>query len=358
MKKFRERVALAVAIGIFIIFTLVFIKVFKTFSQAAPRSHIDIARGDWQFSRYKIAYIMLLPAVLTIGLWAYYPLARGTLMAFQDYNVRGFSEWVGMGNFANVLFNTEFWFALRVSLEYTFLYMIFGFCAPIILALLLTEVPKGKYLFRTIYFLPAVLSGIVVLFLWKGFYGQYGMVNQILNYGVHAINAVTGMKLVEFTCDWLNSPRFALFFCLLPSIWAGMGPGCLIYLAALKTVPDDLYEAADIDGAGIAHKAWHVALPTIKALVMINFVGAIIGVMKSGSEFILVMTGGGPYAPYGMTEVIGLHIFWEAFGYLRFGAATAMAWVLGSLLIGFTVVQLQKLSRMEFKRTGGVEETK
>ena len=79
--------------------------------------------------------------------------------------------------------------------------------------------------------------------------------------------------------------------------------------------------------------------------------------MKSGSEFILAMTGGGPYTPFGQTEVVGLHIFWEAFGYLRFGAATAMAWILGSLLIGFTVLQLQSLSRMEFKTASGVDKS-
>ena len=144
----------------------------------------------------------------------------------------------------------------------------------------------------------------------------------------------------------------ALFFCLLPVVWAGMGPGCLIYLAALKTVPEEIYEAADIDGAGIFHKVKHIAFPGIKGLVMINFVGVMIGTIKGGSEMVLAMTGGGPYTPYGQTEVIGLHIFWQAYGFLRFGAATAMAWVLGSLLIGFTVIQLTRLSRMEFKRAG------
>lgn len=355
VRRTRTLVAGLVTAAIVVIFTLVCRRVFKTFTQSMLRSEADLARGEFQFGRYKLAYLILLPSLLSIAIWAYYPLLRGTAMAFQNYNVRGFSEWVGFDNFASVLFNAEFWHAMGVSLEYTILYMLFGFAAPIVLALLLTEVPKGKILFRTIYYLPAVLSGVVVIFLWKGFYGQYGMINQVLNFGVHAWNTVFGTHLADFTIEWLSSPQFALFFCLLPTIWAGMGPGCLIYLAALKTIPDDLYEAADIDGAGIVQKARHVALPGIKALIVINFVGAFIGAMKSGSEFILAMTGGGPYSPFGATEVIGLHIFWEAFGFLRFGVATAMAWVLGSLLIGFTVIQLQRLSRMEFKAAGGIE---
>ncbi|OGV39230.1 MAG: hypothetical protein A2X48_01230, partial [Lentisphaerae bacterium GWF2_49_21] len=353
VRKFRTNVAAVVSIALFAVFILVLLKVFRTFSQNMTRSDADRARGEWQFGRHKVAYLLLLPAVLSIAVWSYWPLMRGTIMAFQDYNVRGFSTWMGFENFATVLFSAEFWYALLISLEYTVMFMSFGFIAPIVLALLLSEVPKGKIFFRTIYYLPAVLSGVVVIFLWKGFYGQHGMINQMLNFCVDSVNYICGTHITEFTAEWLNSPRFALFFCLLPSIWAGMGPGCLIYLAALKGIPDDLYEAADIDGANAFYKVWSISLPSIKSLIAINFIGAAIGCMKSGSEFILAMTGGGPYTPYGATEVIGLHIFWEAFGYLRFGVATAMAWVLGVMLIGFTVYQLQSLSRMEFKAAGG-----
>ena len=258
IRKFRTRVAAGISVFIFTVFILVLLKVFRTFSRSMTRSDEDRARGDWQFGRYKIAYLILLPAVLSIGVWSYWPLMRGTVMAFQDYNVRGFSTWVGFENFATVLFSGEFWYALLVSLEYTMLFMTFGFIAPIILALLLAEVPKGKILFRTIYYLPAMLSGVVVIFLWKGFYGEHGMINQVLNFGVTAVNFICGTNMTEFTVQWLNSPSFALFFCLLPTIWAGMGPGCLIYLAALKGIPDDLYEAADIDGAGTFQKFWHL----------------------------------------------------------------------------------------------------
>jgi len=353
VREFRAWVAAAVAVAIFVVFSLLLVKVFRVFSQSMLRSSADLARGDWQFGRNKIPYLLLLPALLSIAVWSYWPLARGTVIAFQDYNVRGFSVWVGFENFAVVLFSKDFWFAMLVSLEYTALFMVFGFFAPIILAMLLAEVPRCKVLFRVVYYLPAMLSGVVVIFLWKGFYGEHGMINQMLNYVVHAMNFLCGTSLADFSTKWLDSPVFALFFCLLPSIWAGMGPGCLIYLAALKGIPDDLYEAADIDGASAAQKARHIAIPSIKALISINFIGAAIGCMHSGSAYILAMTGGGPYTPRGVTEVVGLHIFWEAFGFLRFGVATAMAWVLGAMLIGFTVHQLQKLSKLEFKAAGG-----
>jgi len=161
------------------------------------------------------------------------------------------------------------------------------------------------------------------------------------------------VQLAEVHTVWTDNPGMALFFCLLPTVWAGMGPGCLIYLAALKTIPEELYDAADMDGAGARAKFFNVTIPSIKALVMITFIGAVIGSIRSGGDFVLAMTGGGPYTPRGQTEVVGLQIFYQAFFYLKFGVATAMAWILGALLIGFTVMQLQRLSRVEFRTAEG-----
>ena len=351
--KKRTTVASIVAVAIFVIFVLVFRKVFKAFD-AAQIKDPNAPKGKWQFGRFKWAYIILIPAVGSILLWRYYPLAKGTVMAFQNYNVRGFSEWTGMKNFANVLYNAEFWHSMWVSLKYAILFGLFGFTAPIALAFLLTEVPRGKVLYRTIYYMPAVLTGLLVMYLWRGFYGQFGMINHVINIFVNLLNHIPGVALEEIHQNWLQNPRMAIFCILLPVIWVSMGPGCLIYLAALKTVPEEIYEAADIDGAGIMQKVIHVAIPNIKGLIMINFIGVMVATVKGGGQFALAMTGGGPHTPYGQTEFIGLHIYWQAFGYLNFGAATAMAWILGSMLVGFTVVQLQRLSRMEFRTAGGV----
>jgi len=353
-RKERNVVASIVAVGIVVIFVFVFRKVLRTFAAAQPRDP-NAPKGSWQFGRFKWAYIILIPAVGTVILWRYYPLAKGTSMAFQDYNVRGFSEWIGMDNFARVLYDMDFWYAMYISFKYTLLFTLFGFTAPIALAILLTEVPRGKVFFRTLYYLPAVLTGVIVIYLWKSFYGQFGMVNQVVNFFVGILNHIPGVSLAEIHRSWLEDPALALLCILLPVIWAGMGPGCLIYLAALKTIPEDLYEAADIDGAGMLNKVFNVALPNIKALIIINFIGVVVGTVKGGGEFALAMTGGGPYTPHGQTEFVGLHIYWQAFGYLRFGAATAMAWVLGSMLVGFTVFQLQRLSKMEFRSAAGVK---
>lgn len=365
----RTNVAWLVIAGVVLIFASVLRQVFKAFrppaSHRADKKNIVSGQAEgpestkpparthatrWRHHRNLKAWVMLAPALSLIAIWMYWPVIKGSVIAFQDYNVLGDSQWVGAGNFATVLYSGEFWYSMRVSLYYAILFLFFGFWVPIGLALLLSEVPRGKVLFRTIYYLPAVLSGVVVIFLWKSFYRPDGMLNQVFNGGVWVLNLLPGVSLGPFNGDWLQDPRFALICCLLPTVWVGMGPGCLIYLAALKTIPEDLYEAADIDGAGIRHKLFHIALPTIRMLILINFIGAMIGAVRGSGGFALAMTGGGPYGESGgATEVVGLKIFYTTFGYLQFGVGAAMAWVLGAMLIGFTVLQLKRMSNLEFR---------
>lgn len=341
----RNGTAWAVIAVVLVVFVWVLRRVIRYFT---PTQQME--KGLWQVGRYKRAYLLMAPAILSIGLWMYWPLVKGTVIAFQDYSVLGDSEWVGAANFAEVLFDVEFWHSMKVSIIYGMLFIVFGFAAPIFLALLLQEIPRGKILFRTLYYLPAVLAGVVVIFLWKSFYSPEGTVNQMLNALITVVNLVPGVAVSPVYENWLENERMVLFFSLLPTVWAGVGPGCLIYLAALKTIPEELYEAADVDGAGIVNKILGVAVPSIKSLILINFIGAVIGAIRGSGGFMLAMTGGGPYSERGgATEVIGLKLFYTTFGYLNFGVGAAMAWVLGAMLIGFTVMQLKRLSRMEFR---------
>jgi ABC-type sugar transport system permease subunit len=287
--------------------------------------------------------------------------------------------------------------------RYSLLVIALTFLPPVMLAILLQEVPRGKIFFRTIFYLPAVITSLVTILLWKSFYGkeEHGLLNAVLLRVPAWVYIVAGLFLLVvamafarrlfhhgskwsalafvaagvIVCytvwdlaapvfehhtgplwtglfaaappsearDWLGDSRTAMFCCVLPMVWAGIGPGCLIYLAALKSVSNDLYEVADIDGATFVDKILFVIFPMLKALLIINFVGVFIGSWKATAG-ILAMTDG-----TANTEVAGLHIFHESFYHLRFGPATAMAWVLGFLLIGFTVNQLRLLSRMEFR---------
>ena len=290
-------------------------------------------RGGRQ--RY-LPWFFLLPAILSIALWSYWPLIRGALMAFQDYRIVGAGTWEGLDNFIRVASDPGFWKAWGRTLQYVAITLALGFVSPVILALLLSEIPRGKVFFRTVYFLPHLTSALVVTLMWKMMFDptENGMLNQMLAWfgvGRHA---------------WLQDPAWAMTCCILPGVWAGMGTASLIYIAALGALPPDYYEAAAIDGAGIFARFRHVTLPQLLPLMVINFVGAFIAAFQGMGSIFLLTFGG----PGDATNVLSLVIWKEAYNNLRFSTATTMAWFLGTALIAFTYLQIRFLRRVEFRQ--------
>ena len=287
-------------------------------------------------SRRLLPWLFLLPAIVSIALWSYWPLVRGALMAFQDYRIVGAGTWEGLDNFIRVASDPGFWKAWGRTLQYVVITLALGFVSPIILALLLSEIPRGKVFFRTVYFLPHLTSALVVTLMWKMMFDptENGMLNQALAWfgvGRHA---------------WLQDPAWAMTCCILPGVWAGMGTASLIYIAALGSLPPDYYEAAAIDGAGIFARFRHVTLPQLLPLMVINFVGAFIAAFQGMGSIFLLTFGG----PGDATNVLSLVIWKEAYNNLRFSTATTMAWFLGTALIAFTYLQIRFLRRVEFRQ--------
>ena len=283
-----------------------------------------------------LPWFFLLPAIVSIALWSYWPLIRGALMAFQDYRIVGTGTWEGLDNFIRVASDPGFWKAWGRTLQYVAITLALGFVSPVILALLLSEIPRGKVFFRTVYFLPHLTSALVVTLMWKMMFDptENGMLNQMLAWfgvGRHA---------------WLQDPAWAMTCCILPGVWAGMGTASLIYIAALGALPPDYYEAAAIDGAGIFARFRHVTLPQLLPLMVINFVGAFIAAFQGMGSIFLLTFGG----PGDATNVLSLVIWKEAYNNLRFSTATTMAWFLGTALIAFTYLQIRFLRRVEFRQ--------
>lgn len=324
----RRKVAAVVVAAIAVVFVVVGVYLYRIFARAGRRLRRPTGSRAW------LPWLCLLPAAGLLLTWSYVPLIKGTGMAFLDYKIILESTFVGLDNFANVLFDGSFWNSLLATAHYAAWMLTVGFLAPILLAYALHLIPKHKIFFRVLYYLPAVISATAVFFLWRELFDTDGFLNSLLR--------AAGFEALR---SWPEDPHLAMLSCVIPGIWAGAGPGCLIYLAALKTIPEEQFEASEIDGAGFWHKTTKIVFPGLKALIAINFIGAVAAAFH-GATNILIMTGGGPNS---MTEVASLLIFYEAFARLRFGPATAMAWILGSILIGFTVLQLKKLSEMEFK---------
>lgn len=289
-----------------------------------------------QASRRIAPYLFLAPAVLSILLWSYYPLVRGAFMAFQDYRIVGEATFAGLDNFIRVATDPGFWSAWGRTLQYVLITLVLGFLSPILLAVMLCEIPRGKILFRFLYFLPHLTSALVVTLLWKLMFDptENGILNQIL----------ASVGIARHT--WLQDPSWAMVCCILPGVWAGAGISSLIYIAALGSLPQDYYEAAAIDGAGILARFRHVTFPQLAPLMVINFVGAFIAAFQGMGSIFLLTFGG----PGDATTVVSLQIWKEAYNNLRFSTATTMAWFLGVALIGFTYLQIRFLRRVEFRQ--------
>ncbi len=317
-----------------------------------PKGSLNPSIGRQRATGLKLGFwLLVLPALLSVLLWSYYPAVRGLLLAFQDYRLSGEVKWVGLANFVEGVWSPRFWYTLWNSFKFIGMTVALGFFAPIALAVLLHEIPRGKYLFRTLFFLPAVTSGLVIMLLWVTLYEPTpdGVLNQILDPLIGLWNSIAPAVLrVEWPIRWLQDPRLAMLCVIIPGIWAAMGTGCLIYLAALQSVSPDLYEASEIDGAGFWRKLWNVTLPYLKPLLMINLVGALIG-SAHGWTNIFIMTGGGPDLS---TQVAALEIWMNSFVFLRFGMATAQAWMLGAMLIGFVVWQIKLMRSVDFRKGG------
>jgi ABC-type sugar transport system permease subunit len=337
MKRYR-----GIASGILAMFAIILgagaLVLLRALRRQAGDSATRRTTGRLVYRRW-IPWILMLPALLSVALWAYYPLVRGTAMAFMDYRLMGEHSWVGLDNYINVILDHHFQQSVLATLKFVAISLAMTFVMPIILAILLHEVPRLKQTYRLAFFLPQVSSSLVITLFWKQLFD--GSADGFVNRVIARIGRFTGHEM--HAVDWLGDPFWAPICVVFPMLWAGVGMGSLIYLAALKTVPDDVYEAADLDGAGLWAKIRHVTLPALYPIIVINFVGAFIGTFHQ-MQNIFVMTGG-----HAGTRVLSLHIWYTAFADLQFGPATATAWVLGSLLIGFTVWQLRILKRVEFR---------
>lgn len=268
------------------------------------------------------------------------PLLRGLGMAFHDYKVAGHSPYVGLNNFISIALDPDFYHYILTTFRFVLWNLGLAFFTPIFLAFLLTEVPRMTVFFRTLFFLPQMTSGLVVTLLWKEMFAgdPSGTVNRLMP----ALFGRWGFQPI----DWLGDPRTVMACVIIPSVWAAAGISSLIYLAALMSVPEELHEAATIDGGGILTRIRKVTFPTILPLVLINFVGAFIGTFQTMGNIFLLTFGG----PGKETMVMGMAIWQEAYVNLRFSLATSYAWILGSILIGSTYMQLRILQRVDFRR--------
>ncbi|WP_405698083.1 carbohydrate ABC transporter permease [Streptomyces sp. NBC_01185] len=273
-----------------------------------------------------VAYLFLTAGVLCFALFSWYPIVRGVLLGFQQVNFSEPARWVGLDNFRRLVDDPLFLTAWQNTGYFTLLALVFGFAAPFATAVILNELRHGRSYLRMTVYLPVMLPPIVTMLLWRQFYDPGpGLFNNVLE--VFQLPAQ----------QWLESENLAMVSLVLVSTWANMGTTTLIYLAALGGIPGELYEAAELDGASIRQRLWHVTIPQMRFILMITLLLQVIGTMQVFVEP-FVLTGGGPDDA---TVTVLLLLYRYAFVYNDFGLASAMSTLLFVVLGLFSVVYLR-----------------
>lgn len=262
--------------------------------------------------------LLLLPLLLIFGYFAWFPIGRAVVMSLQQTNLVTDPTWVGLENFRRVLADPLFWTAVRNTAYFTLLALLFGYPVPLVLAVLMSELRRARGLFSVLAYLPVTVPPVVAVLLWRFFYdaSASGVFNTILGW----------VGLGPF--PWIQSATWAMPSLVLQATWANAGATVIIYLAALTGVRPELYDAAEVDGAGVWRKVWHVTLPQLRHILLITLILQVIATFQVFTEPYL-MTGGGPS---NATTTVLLQIYQYAFRFGDFGAATALSVLLALFL--------------------------
>ena len=279
--------------------------------------------------------------VLTI-----YPVCASLYYSFCDYDIISPAEFVGLGNYADLLADERFVRSLWNTLIFTVFAVPVTMLTALVLAFLLNMKLRGQALYRTIFFLPSIVPMVASSVLWLWLLNpDYGLINTLLRPVLAGINWAAGTSFRP--PGWLVDPNYTKAALILMSTW-GVGGSMILYLAALGDVPKQLYEAAELDGAGAWGKAWHVTLPMISPVLFFTLVMGLIGTLQYFSQA-WIMTPNGQ--PGDSTLFYALYLFYNAFLYLRMGYASAQAWILFVVIVVATVLVFRMTRR--FVHYGG-----
>ncbi|MHA4773563.1 carbohydrate ABC transporter permease [Streptomyces sp. MSC1_001] len=299
-----------------------------------PREAVP-APADGRFARNLrrnlTAHAFLIGAVLCFGVFSWYPMVREFLLAFQKTE-DGRTTWVGLDNLETVVDDPAFWQAWGNTALFTLLALVLGFAVPFLVAIVINEFHHGQGYLRLLVYLPVMLPPVASVLLFKYLYDPgYGLLNELF----------TSLGLPEQ--QWLQDPDLSMVAVVIASTWMNMGGATLIYLASLQSIPGELYEAAELDGAGLLRKIWHVTIPQTRLILSLMALMQVIATMQVFVEPFLLTGGAGPE---GSTTTVVYLIYQYAFNFNNYGAAAALGLLLLVLLAGFSAVYV-KLSRAE-----------
>jgi multiple sugar transport system permease protein len=269
------------------------------------------------------AYLWHAPGLLIFAVFVAYALYSSFVLSFQQWNIlEPEKRFVGLGNYREVLGDDTFWRSLGHTAYYMAGSVPTQMAIGLGLAVLLNSKIRGLAIFRTAYYLPVITPIVIAAIIWKWVYEvDFGLANYYL----------LRLGIIDKPLLWLSDPALAMPAVIVMIVWKAVGFNMIIYLAGLQAIPNEYYEAADVDGAGPWQRFRKITFPLVAPTTLFLLVLNMIGAMKS-FEQIFVMTQGGPPGPGGATTTVVYWIYQQAFVYFRMGYASALAYVLFALM--------------------------
>lgn len=294
-------------------------------------------KGKLSQREARFGYLFISPWLIGFLIFVAIPIIASLYLSFTNYELfKSGTSWIGLKNYSELLFQDRlFWVSLYNTIYYTALSVPLGIGTALILALLLNRKLYGITVYRTIFYLPSVTSGVAVSLLWVWLFNpNYGLINVMLEkFGIQGPG-------------WLSDPKWSKPALILMSLW-GIGGTMVILLAGLQGVPEQLYEAAELDGANWWQKFIHVTFPMISPVMFFNLIMGVIGAFQYFTQA-YIMTGGGPVDS---TLFYVLYLFRQGFLLLRMGYASAMAWILFIFILILTILQFKLASHWVYYET-------
>jgi putative chitobiose transport system permease protein len=277
-------------------------------------------------------YLFLLPALVLLGVFVFYPIGAVVYYSLTDYDIVRPPVFTGLDNFVRLLEDETF----KLALLHSFIYLIVTpilIVLSILLAIVVNRKLRGIHIYRALYFVPAVSGSIAIGLSWRWLFDRSGVINSILqSWGV-----------IDQPIQWLATPSLVLPMAMLLTIWAGIGYYSVIFLAGLQNVPEELYDAARIDGASDLQKHRYVSIPALRPQIVFVAVISSLAALKVFDEIYVLTNRTGGVLDSGVTMVFYL---WEqAFERSNAGYASAIAIVLLLVTLGFSIVNVRLLER-------------
>ena len=270
-------------------------------------------------------YLAIAPWLVGFILFTAGPMLISLWTSFTDWDLLTDPQWVGLENYRNLVTDPTFIQSIKVTLAYTAAYVPLDLVGGLLLALLVRPRLRGIGIYRTIFYLPTVFSGVafVVVWLWM-LNPNGGLINLVLRWF-----GIEGPR-------WLLDPKYALWSLVMMSFW-GWGRSMALYLGGMQSIPGELYEAAAMDGAGSFRQFFKITLPLLSPSIFFNLVLSIISTFQSFTSAFVATNGG----PLDSTLFLVLYIYRQAFEYFHMGYAAALAWVLFPIILVLTLVLLR-----------------